>query len=202
MDIIEVIAKEIGLKEKEYQICGKDKIKINVEAIEGENKGKLILVTSINPTPYGEGKTTTAIGLVDSFNKRKKNAIVTLREPSLGPVFGVKGGATGGGMAKVLPEKDINLLFTGDIPAIERAHNLLAAVIDNHLFHGNKLKIDVNKVYWYRAMDMNDRALRDIVIGLGETNGIARETHFEITAASEIMAILALAQNYEDLKRR
>ena len=202
MDTIIKIASNLGLEEKDYQICGKGKLKIEIDAIKGKNRGKLILVTSINPTPYGEGKTTTAIGLTDAFNRRGRRAIVTLREPSLGPVFGVKGGATGGGKAMVVPSDSINLLFTGDIPAIERAHNLLSAVIDNHLYHGNGLKIDVNRIYWNRAMDMNDRALRDVVIGLGESNGVTRETHFEITAASEIMAILALAQNYRDLKNR
>ena len=202
MEKILRIAKRLGLEKKDFQICGRGKLKIEIEAIKGENNGKLILVTSINPTPYGEGKTTTSIGLVDAFNEIGKQAIVTLREPSLGPVFGVKGGATGGGKASLIPEKSINLLFTGDIPAIERAHNLLAAVIDNHLYHGNKLKIDVNSIFWNRAMDMNDRALRDTVIGLGRTNGIARESHFEITAASEIMAIIALSNDYSDLTER
>ena len=167
-------------------------------------KGKYILVTAISPTPAGEGKTTTAIGLTQGLTKIGKNAIVTLRQPSLGPVFGIKGGATGGGYSQVLPMEQINLGLTGDFSKIESAHNLLAAMIDNHLFKGNMLDIDLMSIQWRRVMDMNDRALREIVVGLGDPtiNGVARLTGFDITAASEIMAVLALAKNLPDLSQR
>jgi len=167
------------------------------------NKGKLILVTAITPTPAGEGKTTTSIGLSMALNKIGKKSIVTLREPSLGPVFGVKGGAAGGGYSQVLPMEDINLHFTGDIHAVTTAHNLISAMIDAHVNHGNELGIDIRRVYWKRAMDMNDRALREIIVGIGgSANGYPREDGFLITAASEIMATLCLASDLADLKRR
>lgn len=177
---------------------GKYKAKIDLNVINGKKrKGKLILVTSINPTPYGEGKTTMSIGIYDAFKKLKKNALLCLREPSLGPVFGIKGGATGGGKAQVVPMEDINLHFTGDIHAITSANNLLCAAIDNHIFQGNKLNID--KVTFNRCMDVNDRALRNVTV---KTSRTSRGDSFNITAASEVMAILCLSKNLEDLKRR
>ncbi|WP_448590126.1 formate--tetrahydrofolate ligase [Thermodesulfobium sp.] len=167
------------------------------------NFGKLIFVTGITPTPYGEGKTTTAIGLVDALNRLGYRSLASLRQPSLGPIFGIKGGATGGGYAQVVPMDEINLLFTGDFPAIEYANNLLASLIDNHIYHGNQLGIDSRKIKFRRAMDMNDRSLRSIVIGLGgSANGFPREAGFDITAASEVMAILGLSLNINDLKKK
>ncbi|GMB10311.1 MAG: formate--tetrahydrofolate ligase [Candidatus Improbicoccus devescovinae] len=205
---IELIAyKTLGLIPNEIELYGKYKAKVNYNLIynrlENSNKtGKLILVTAITPTPAGEGKTTVSIGLADALRKLNKHAILSLREPSLGPVFGIKGGATGGGYSQVIPMDDINLHFTGDIHAISAANNLLASIIDNHIFHGNELRINPKKITWRRCLDMNDRQLRFIVNGLGPNNGIAREDSFDITAASEIMAIICLASDIADLKRR
>ncbi|MEK7265566.1 MAG: formate--tetrahydrofolate ligase [Pseudomonadota bacterium] len=184
---------------------GRSKAKIDVEKLgdlKAREKGALILVTAINPTPAGEGKTTTTVGLGDALNRIGKKAAIVLREPSLGPCFGVKGGATGGGMAQVVPMDDINLHFTGDFHAITTAHNLLSALLDNHLNYGNALDFDPRKIAWRRVMDMNDRSLREIVIGLGENNGVVRQTGFDITVASEVMAILCLSENLDDLRRR
>lgn len=199
------IAKKAGIDEQYLEPYGKYMAKIDLKIFKAlpERKGKLILVTAITPTPYGEGKTTTSIGLSQALNLMGKKSIVTLREPSLGPVFGIKGGATGGGKSMVHPSDQINLHFTGDIHAVTTAHNLLSAMLDNHIHHGNTLNIDVRRIYWPRAMDMNERALRSIVVGLGGINGgVPRQDKFVITAASEIMAILGLARNYRDLKER
>ncbi|WP_459128711.1 formate--tetrahydrofolate ligase [Guggenheimella bovis] len=198
------IAKNLGIDEDKLELYGKYKAKVDLSAFKDhEPKGKLILVTAITPTPAGEGKTTVNVGLSMALNKLGYKAVTTLREPSLGPCFGVKGGAAGGGMSQVLPMEDINLHFTGDIHAITAANNLLAAMIDNSIFQGNPLNIDVRRVVWKRAIDMNDRALRNIVIGLGEaTDGIPREDGFNISVASEIMAIICLAESVEDLKQR
>lgn len=200
------IAAQVGLAEDDLELYGKYKAKISLDSItrlQDKPDGKLILVTAINPTPAGEGKTTTTVGLGQALNKIGKKAIIALREPSLGPSFGVKGGAAGGGYAQVVPMEDINLHFTGDIHAVSTAHNLLAALLDNHLHQGNALHIDPRQVVWRRVLDMNDRALRHVVIGLGGTaDGIPRETGFDIAVASEIMAILCLATNLEDLKDR
>ncbi|ODN30812.1 formate--tetrahydrofolate ligase [Fervidobacterium thailandense] len=203
---IRKIAAELGLQEDDVKLYGKYIAKIDhrlLKKLSERPNGKLILVTAITPTPAGEGKTTTSIGLSMALNKIGKRSIVTLREPSLGPVFGVKGGAAGGGYSQVLPMEDINLHFTGDIHAVTAAHNLIAAMIDAHVNHGNELKIDIRKIFWKRAIDMNDRALRQIVIGLGgSANGYPREDGFIITAASELMAVLCLASDLGDLKRR
>ena len=200
------VAKKIGLTEDDLELYGKYKAKISLEVLnrlKDKPDGKLVLVTAINPTPAGEGKTTINIGLSMGLNKIGKTAISALREPSLGPCFGVKGGAAGGGYAQVVPMEDINLHFTGDIHAITTAHNLLAALLDNHIQQGNALNIDPRRIVWKRAIDMNDRALRKIVIGLGgKTNGVPREDGFDITVASEIMAILCLSNDLEDLKER
>lgn len=200
------IAKEIGIEEDEVELYGNYKAKISLDVfkrLKDKEDGKLILVTAINPTPAGEGKTTINIGLSMGLNKIGKKAITALREPSLGPSFGIKGGAAGGGYAQVVPMEDINLHFTGDIHAITTAHNLLSALLDNHLQQGNKLNIDPRRIVWKRVLDMNDRALRNIVVGLGgRTNGVPREDGFDITVASEIMAILCLATDLEDLKER
>lgn len=199
------IAKKAGIDEKFLEPYGKymAKIDLNISKELKARKGKLILVTAITPTKYGEGKTTTSIGLAQALNRINKNAIVTLREPSLGPVFGIKGGATGGGKSRVHPSDQINLHFTGDIHAVTSAHNLLSAMLDNHIHQGNELGIDVRRIYWPRAMDMNERALRSIVVGLGgRAYGVPRQDKFVITAASEVMAILGLARNYKDLKER
>lgn len=206
MERINVIAEKIGLTEDDYEQYGKYKAKVSLEVLE-KNKdkkdGKLILVTAITPTPPGEGKSTVTVGLTQAFNKLGYNSIAALREPSLGPVFGMKGGATGGGMSQVVPMEDINLHFTGDLHAISAAHNLVSACIDNHLNHENELDIDVNNISWKRVVDMNDRALRDIVIGIGgRLNGIPRQSSFQITVASEIMAIFCLATSISDLKER
>lgn len=205
LPIVEV-GKKIGLSEDDLELYGKYKAKISLDVfdkLKDKEDGKLVLVTAINPTPAGEGKTTTNVGLSMGLNKIGKKTITALREPSLGPCFGVKGGAAGGGYAQVVPMDDINLHFTGDIHAITTANNLLAALIDNHLHQGNKLNIDPRRVTWKRALDMNDRALRSIVIGLGARgNGVPREDGFDITVASEIMAILCLATDMEDLKTR
>lgn len=200
------IAKKVGILDDELELYGKYKAKIGDDAfkrLEKEKDGKLILVTAINPTPYGEGKTTVTVGLGQAMCKMGKNAVIAVREPSLGPVFGVKGGAAGGGYAQVVPMEDINLHFTGDIHAMTAANNLLSAVIDNHIFQGNALNIDPRRVVWTRAVDMNDRALRNVVVGLGSTvDGIPRQDSFKITVASEIMAILCLSEDMDDLKER
>ncbi len=200
---------EIGMKagiDDEYlEHYGKYKAKIDYNMLNGLDKpdGKLVLVTAINPTPAGEGKTTVTVGLADGIQKVGKNVIVAMREPSLGPVFGVKGGAAGGGYAQVMPMEDINLHFTGDFHAIGAANNLLAAMIDNHIYQGNELNIDPRKVTWRRCVDMNDRQLRNLVDGLGgRTNGTPREDGYDITVASEIMAVLCLADDIVDLKKR
>jgi len=201
---IKDVASQLGLTEDNIEYYGKHKAKIDLDVLKNRPlKGKLILVTAITPTPAGEGKSTTTIGLAQALNKIGKQCTIALREPSLGPCFGVKGGAAGGGHAQVVPMEDINLHFTGDIHAIGAAHNLLAAMIDNHIKHGNELDIDQTKIYWKRVVDINDRALRDIVVGLGGTaNGIPRESGFMITVASEVMAILCLSESIADLKKR
>ena len=205
LPITEVV-KEIGLTADDLELYGKYKAKISNEylkKIEGNKKGKLILVTAINPTPAGEGKTTTSVGLGQAFGKLGKKAVIALREPSLGPCFGIKGGAAGGGYAQVVPMEDLNLHFTGDFHAITSANNLLAALLDNHIQQGNALRIDTRQIVWKRCLDMNDRVLRNVVVGLGsKTDGFVREDHFVITVASEIMAILCLATDLEDLKDR
>lgn len=200
------IAEKLGLTYDDLELYGKYKAKISddyLERIKDNPDGKLILVTAINPTPAGEGKTTTTVGLGQAFGKLNKKSIIALREPSLGPCFGVKGGAAGGGYAQVVPMEDLNLHFTGDFHAITSANNLLAAMLDNHIQQGNTLNIDTRQVVWKRCLDMNDRALRNIVIGLGaKSDGVVREDHFVITVASEIMAVLCLAENMQDLKKR
>ncbi len=203
---IREVASGLGIEEDELELYGKYKAKLSDECLEriSENKnGKLILVTAINPTPAGEGKTTISVGLSQAFAKMGEKVVLALREPSLGPCFGVKGGAAGGGYSQVIPMEDINLHFTGDFHAITAANNLLAALIDNHVQQGNVLRIDTRQILWKRCMDMNDRALRNIVVGLGDKNdGFVREDHFVITVASEIMAILCLAENMKDLKEK
>ncbi|MEM8553123.1 MAG: formate--tetrahydrofolate ligase, partial [Pseudomonadota bacterium] len=195
------VAERAGISADRVVPYGRAKAKIVPAG--GGARGKLVLVTAINPTPAGEGKTTTTIGLADGLRTIGVNAIACLREPSLGPCFGIKGGATGGGRAQVLPMEDINLHFTGDFHAITAAHNLLAALVDNHLHFDNALGIDPQRVMWRRALDMNDRALRSVVTGLsGKANGVVRESGFDITVASEVMAILCLAENADDLKAR
>lgn len=198
------IAKQLQISEDELELYGKYKAKISdefMDKIKDNKDGKLILVTAINPTPAGEGKTTTSVGLGQAFGKLGKKAVVVLREPSLGPCFGVKGGAAGGGYAQLVPMEDLNLHFTGDFHAITSANNLLAAMLDNHIQQGNELGIDTRAVVWKRCLDMNDRSLRNIVIGLGaKTDGFVREDHFVITVASEIMAVLCLANDMKDLK--
>ncbi len=199
------VAEKAGIPADMIEPYGKymAKIDLNIRKTLGERRGKIILVTATTPTPAGEGKTTTSIGLSMALNRLGHKAVVTLREPSLGPVFGVKGGAAGGGKAQVLPSERINLFFTGDFPAVSAAHNLLSAMIDNHIHQGNQLGLDLRRITWPRTVDMNDRALRNIVIGLGgKANGYPREDRFVITAASEIMVILALSKDYEDLKTR
>jgi len=206
MEHIGKIAEKLGLNENDIDYYGKYKAKINLDVLENlkeKEDGKLILVTAINPTPAGEGKTTTTVGLGQAMSKIGKNALIALREPSLGPVMGVKGGAAGGGYAQVVPMEDINLHFTGDMHAITAANNLLAAMLDNHIKQGNALGIDQTTIVFKRVMDMNDRALRSIVVGLGgKLNGIPREDGFMITVASEVMAILCLASDLQDLKNR
>ena len=205
MKPITEIAEKAGIEEKYIEQYGRYKAKIDLSIMKENNRpnGKLILVTAITPTPAGEGKTTTTIGLADGLSRIGKNVTVALREPSLGPVFGIKGGAAGGGYSQVLPMEDINLHFTGDMHAITAANNLLAAAIDNHVHQGNALRIDVRRVIWKRVMDMNDRALRNIVVGMGgKVCGFPREDHFMITVASEIMAALCLASDLMDLKKR
>ncbi|EJU20030.1 formate--tetrahydrofolate ligase [Peptoanaerobacter stomatis] len=206
MQPITEVAKNFGLSEDELELYGKYKAKVSFEAIkrlENEKDGKLVLVTAISPTPAGEGKSTTTIGLGQALNKIGKKTFIALREPSLGPVFGVKGGAAGGGYAQVVPMEDINLHFTGDMHAITAANNLLSAAIDNHINHGNTLRIDSRQIVWKRVLDMNDRALRNVVVGLGgKACGFTRQDGFMITVASEVMAILCLASDLMDLKER
>lgn len=202
---IKEIADKVNIHEDDLEFYGKYKAKIPLKYINEEKikKSKLILVTAINPTPAGEGKTTVSVGLCDGLNKIGKKAVLVLREPSLGPVFGIKGGAAGGGYAQVIPMVDINLHFTGDFSAVEKANNLLSALIDNNLQNTkNSLNIDPKTIVWKRVMDMNDRALRQIVVGLGDKNGVLREEGFNITPASEVMAILCLSKDFEDLKQR
>lgn len=196
------VAQKLGLSDDDIEHYGKYKAKIR-HTPTTDHKGKLILVTAINPTPAGEGKTTLAIGLADALSALDKRAVLALREPSLGPVFGIKGGATGGGQAQVIPMEDINLHFTGDFHAITSANNLLSALIDNHIHHGNELGINPKKVLWRRVLDMNDRFLRHIMGGMGKSgNGVIRPDGFDITVASEIMAVFCLAQDLDDLNER
>ena len=206
LDPIVDVAGKIGIEPDDLELYGKYKAKISdeyIERIQSNPDGKLILVTAINPTPAGEGKTTTSVGLGQAFGRMGRKAIIALREPSLGPCFGIKGGAAGGGYAQVVPMEDLNLHFTGDFHAITSANNLLAALLDNHIQQGNELGIDTRQVVWKRCLDMNDRALRNIVVGLGaKADGVVREDHFVITVASEIMAILCLATDMQDLKER
>ena len=203
---IKEVAASIGIEEDDLELYGKYKAKLSDDLIEktkNNQDGKLILVTAINPTPAGEGKTTTSVGLGQAFGKLGKKALIALREPSLGPCFGIKGGAAGGGYAQVVPMEDLNLHFTGDFHAITSANNLLAALLDNHIQQGNELGIDPRQIVWKRCLDMNDRVLRNVVVGLGsKMDGMVREDHFVITVASEIMAILCLADDMNDLKRR
>ena len=206
MEPIKEIAAKVGLSEDDLELYGKYKAKISLETIErlkDKKDGKLVLVTAINPTPAGEGKTTTTIGLAQSLNKIGKKTVVAMREPSLGPCFGVKGGAAGGGYAQVVPMEDINLHFTGDIHAITTANNLISAMLDNSLQQGNPLNIDPRNIVWKRCVDLNDRALRHIVVGLGgKVNGVPREDGFDISVASEVMGVLCLATSLDDLKKR
>lgn len=207
MEPIGKIAQHLEIPEDELELYGKYKAKISLNywntTLQQKENGKLILVTAINPTPAGEGKTTTSIGLGDALHKLGKKTAIALREPSLGPCFGMKGGAAGGGYAQVVPMEDINLHFTGDFHAITSAHNLLAAVIDNHIQQGNALDLDVRRITWKRVVDLNDRALRNIICGLGgKVHGVPRETGFDITVASEMMAILCLTSDLEDMKKR
>lgn len=201
---IKDIAKKIGLCEDDLELYGKYKAKVNLDGIDFNKKdAKVILVTAISPTPAGEGKSTTTIGLSDALNKVGAKTVVALREPSFGPVLGVKGGATGGGYAQVIPMEDINLHFTGDLHAITTANNAIAAILDNHIYQGNELGIDPTRIIFHRCLDMNDRALRGAIVGLGgHTNGIPREDHFDITVASEVMAVLCLSTDMEDFKKR
>ncbi|MCI9082604.1 MAG: formate--tetrahydrofolate ligase [Lachnospiraceae bacterium] len=203
---IREVAAQLGIEEDELELYGKYKAKLSdelMEKVKERKDGKLILVTAINPTPAGEGKTTTSVGLGEAFGKMGKKAVLALREPSLGPCFGIKGGAAGGGYAQVVPMEDLNLHFTGDFHAITSANNLLAALLDNHIQQGNELNIDPRQVVWKRCLDMNDRVLRNIVVGLGsKMDGMVREDHFVITVASEIMAVLCLADDMADLKKR
>ena len=203
---IKEVAASIGIKEDDLELYGKYKAKFEsgfMDEVKNNKDGKLVLVTAINPTPAGEGKTTTSVGLAQALNKLGKKTICALREPSLGPCFGIKGGAAGGGYAQVVPMEDLNLHFTGDFHAITSANNLLTAMLDNHIQQGNQLRIDTRDIVWKRCLDMNDRALRNIVVGLGrKVDGVVREDHFVITVASEIMAILCLANDMKDLKER
>ena len=206
MEPIAKVAERIGIPEEGLELYGKYKAKLSEEfldSIKDRADGKLVLVTAINPTPAGEGKTTTSIGLGQALGILGKKAVIALREPSLGPCFGIKGGAAGGGYSQVVPMEELNLHFTGDFHAITAANNLLAALLDNHIHQGNELQIDSRQIVWKRCMDMNDRALRNIVVGLGsKADGFVREDHFVITVASEIMAILCLAEDMKDLKER
>ena len=206
LERIEKIAEKLNLTDDDYEVYGKYKAKIELSLLnklKDKKDGKLVLVTAITPTPAGEGKSTVTIGLTQGLNKIGENAVAALREPSLGPVFGIKGGACGGGYSQIVPMEDINLHFNGDFHAISSAHNLISACIDNHIKQGNELKIDVNKIVFKRVLDMNDRALRDIVIGLGGSeNGVVRQSSFQITVSSEIMAILCLSNSLMDLKEK
>ena len=206
MKSVKEVAGAYGIGEDELELYGKYKAKLTDELwnrVKDNKDGKLVLVTAINPTPAGEGKTTTSIGLADALNRLGKRTMLALREPSLGPCFGIKGGAAGGGYAQVVPMEDLNLHFTGDFHAITSANNLLAALLDNHIQQGNALQIDPRQILWKRCMDMNDRVLRNVVVGLGaKADGVVREDHFVITVASEIMAILCLANDMKDLKER
>ena len=206
MSHIREVAQTLGIQEDELELYGKYKAKLSDEVwnnVKDRPDGKLVLVTAINPTPAGEGKTTTTVGLGQAMAKLNKKAVIALREPSLGPCFGIKGGAAGGGYAQVVPMEDLNLHFTGDFHAITSANNLLAAMLDNHIQQGNALQIDPRQVVWKRCLDMNDRCLRNVVVGLGnKMDGMVREDHFVITVASEIMAILCLADDIDDLKKR
>ena len=206
MKPITEVAAALDITQDELELYGKYKAKLSSELwekIKDRKDGKLVLVTAINPTPAGEGKTTTTVGLGEAMAKLGKKAVIALREPSLGPCFGIKGGAAGGGYAQVVPMEDLNLHFTGDFHAITSANNLLAALLDNHIQQGNALNIDTRQIVWKRCLDMNDRVLRNIVVGLGsKMDGFVREDHFVITVASEIMAILCLADDLADLKRR
>jgi formate--tetrahydrofolate ligase len=203
---ISEIAASLGIEEDDYELYGNYKAKLSLDILKKyKNKpdGKLILVTATNPTPAGEGKTTTTVGLGQAFARLGKKSIVALREPSLGPVMGIKGGAAGGGYSQVLPMEDINLHFTGDIHAVTTVNNLISAALDNHMYHGNDLGIDPKRILWKRCIDMNDRSLRNVIVGMGKkTDGITREDHFAITAASEIMAVLCLSSDISDLKKR
>ena len=203
---IEEIAAKLGIADDDLEHYGKHKAKVSLDLyrrLENKPTGKLVLVTAITPTPAGEGKTTTSIGLCDGLNRIGKQASVCLREPSLGPCFGMKGGAAGGGYAQVVPMEDINLHFTGDFHAIELAHNLLAAMLDNHIHHGNELGIDPRRIVWKRVVDMNDRALRNIIVGLGGTNNsVPHEAGYDITVASEVMAVFCLSESLKELKER
>ncbi len=204
--IARVALEKLGIADEHIEAYGHYKAKISLDylaSLDGRPNGKLVLVTAISPTPAGEGKTTTTVGLGDALNLIGRKAVICLREPSLGPVFGMKGGAAGGGYAQVVPMEDINLHFTGDFPAIGLANNLLAALLDNHIAHGNELGIDVRRIEWRRVVDMNDRALRKIVVGMGGTaNGFPREDGFDIVVASEVMAIFCLAGSLDDLRAR
>ncbi|MGP1408098.1 formate--tetrahydrofolate ligase, partial [Selenomonas sp.] len=206
MKPIEEIASKIGLALDDLELYGKYKAKVTLDAwqrVKDKPNGKLILCTAINPTPAGEGKTTTSVGLADALSRRGHKAAAALREPSMGPCFGMKGGAAGGGYAQVVPMEDINLHFTGDFHAITTAHNILAAIIDNHIQQGNALDLDVRRITWKRVLDLNDRALRHVVIGMGgKAHGVPRETGFDITVASEMMAILCLSRDLMDMKER
>ena len=203
---IKEVAAQLQIQEDDLELYGKYKAKLSdeyIKRIQGNRDGKLILVTAINPTPAGEGKTTTSIGLAQAFARLGKKAVLALREPSLGPCFGIKGGAAGGGYSQVVPMEELNLHFTGDFHAVTSANNLLAAILDNHIHQGNEMRIDTRSVVWKRCLDLNDRALRNVVVGLGDkTDGFVREDHFVITVASEIMAILCLASDLKDLKER
>lgn len=206
LEPITEVAVKSGIPAEELELYGKYKAKLSEEyirSLQDKPDGKLILVTAINPTPAGEGKTTTTVGLGEAFGRLGKNAVIALREPSLGPCFGIKGGAAGGGMAQVVPMEDLNLHFTGDFHAITSANNLLAALLDNHIQQGNALRIDTRNIVWKRCLDMNDRVLRNVVVGMGsKADGFVREDHFVITVASEIMAVLCLAEDLQDLKKR
>ncbi len=206
MEPIVEVAKRLHIEADDLELYGKYKAKISegyLKKAEGNPDGKLILVTAINPTPAGEGKTTVSVGLGQAFGRLGKKAVIALREPSLGPCFGIKGGAAGGGYAQVVPMEDLNLHFTGDFHAITSANNLLAAMLDNHIQQGNALEIDTRQVVWKRCLDMNDRVLRNIVVGMGgKADGVVREDHFVITVASEIMAVLCLSEDMEDMKER
>ena len=206
MEPITQVAEGLGMTQEDLELYGKYKAKLTDEYLAGLEQrpdGRLILVTAINPTPAGEGKTTVTIGLGQALGKMGKKAVIALREPSLGPCFGIKGGAAGGGYSQVVPMEELNLHFTGDFHAVTAANNLLAALLDNHIQQGNQLQIDTRQVVWKRCVDMNDRVLRNVVVGLGnKMDGVVREDHFVITVASEIMAILCLAENMKDLKER